>query len=106
LESQGIIDVKSVFFSYSHKDEALRDRLETHPAMLKRQGVISTWHDRRLIAGDDVDEGISQELERADIMLLLDFLASEYCYGIEVARALEPPRCRRGARHIGHPPAV
>jgi TIR domain len=77
--------VKSLFFSYSHKDEALRDRLETHLAMLKRQGVISTWHDRRLIAGDNVDEGISRELERADIILLLvspDFLASEYCYGV------------------------
>jgi TIR domain len=84
--------VKSAFFSYSHKDEALRDQLEMHLAMLKRQEVISTWHDRRLIAGDDIDEGVSQELERADIVLLLvspDFLASEYCYGIEVARALE-----------------
>jgi len=84
--------VKSVFFSYSHKDEAIRDQLETHLAMLRRQGVISTWHDRRLIAGDSIDDGIARELERADIILLLvspDFLASDYCYGVEVARALE-----------------
>lgn len=84
--------MNSVFFSYSHKDEDLRDQLETHLRMLKRQGVISVWHDRRLGAGDDVDEGISQELERADIILLLvssDFLASEYCYGTEMKRALE-----------------
>ena len=60
--------------------------------MLKRQGVISTWHDRRLIAGSDINSGISQELERADIILLLvspDFLASEYCYGTEMIRALQ-----------------
>jgi hypothetical protein len=60
--------------------------------MLKRQGVISTWDDRRLIAGDNIDNGIAQELEQADIILLLvspDFLASDYCYGVEVARALE-----------------
>jgi hypothetical protein len=85
-------NVKSVFFSYSHKDERLRDQLETHLAMLKRQGVISTWHDRRLIVGDDIDQGIAQELQQADIILLLvspDFLASDYCYGVEVARALE-----------------
>jgi hypothetical protein len=84
--------VKSVFFSYSHKDEALRDQLEIHLAMLKRQGVLSTWHDRRLVAGDVVDDGIAMELDKADIVLLLvspDFLASEYCYGVEVARALE-----------------
>ena len=60
--------------------------------MLKRQGVISTWHDRRLTAGEDIDKGITEELERADIILLLvspDFLASEYCYGVEMSRALE-----------------
>jgi TIR domain len=84
--------VKSVFFSYSHKDETLRDQLETHLAMLKRQGVISVWHDRRLIAGDHIDNGIAKELDAADIILLLvspDFLASDYCYGEELARALE-----------------
>ena len=91
----------TLFFSYSHKDEALRDQLETHLAMLKRQGVISTWHDRRLVAGDDIDAGISNELEHADIILLLvsaDFLASDYCYGREMTRALE--RHRSGAARV------
>jgi TIR domain len=93
--------VATVFFSYSHKDEGLRDQLGTHLAMLKRQGVISTWHDRRLIAGDNLDAGISSELERADIILLLvsaDFLASDYCYGIEMTRALE--RHQSGAARV------
>jgi hypothetical protein len=82
----------TIFFSYSHKDEELRDQLETHLTMLKRQGLISAWHDRRLIAGTDVDGGISQELDRAGIILLLispDFLASDYCYSVEMVRALE-----------------
>ena len=42
----------NVFFSYSHKDEALRDELEVHLAMLKREGAISAWHDRKILAGD------------------------------------------------------
>jgi TIR domain len=82
----------ALFLSYSHKDEVLRDQMETQLTMLKRQGVISVWHDRRLIAGDHVDEGISKQLEAADIILLLvspDFLASEYCYSVEMTRALE-----------------
>ena len=82
----------SVFFSYSHRDETLRDQLEIQLTMLKRQHVISTWHDRRLIAGDGVDRGISRQIEAADIILLLvspDFLASEYCYSVEMTRALE-----------------
>jgi len=38
----------ALFFSYSHRDEGLRDQLETHLAMLKRHGFIETWHDRRI----------------------------------------------------------
>lgn len=81
-----------LFFSYSHKDEELRNELETHLALLKRQGVISSWHDRRITAGSDVDHAISSELESSQIVLLLvsaHFLASDYCYEKEMARALE-----------------
>jgi len=81
-----------VFFSYSHRDEELRNELETHLAMLKRQGVISTWHDRRIGAGQDIDESISEHLEDSHIILLLVspyFLASAYCYDVEMRRALE-----------------
>lgn len=81
-----------LFFSYSHRDEGLRDQLETHLALLKRQGVIEAWHDRRLLVGSEVDSGISQNLEEADIILLLvsaDFLGSDYCYSREMTRAME-----------------
>ena len=82
----------SLFFSYSHKDEALRDELEVHLAMLKREGVIEAWHDRQIPAGDEFDNSISEQLESADVILLLvspDFLASRYCYDVEVRRAME-----------------
>ena len=82
----------SVFFSYSHRDETLRDELETHLAMLKRQGVINTWHDRRIGAGKELDQEINRYLEEAEIILLLvspNFLASDYCYDVEMSRALE-----------------
>lgn len=81
-----------LFFSYSHKDETLRTELEIHLATLKRQGVIDTWHDRGITAGREFDREISKELEAADIILLLIspyFIASDYCYDIELKRALE-----------------
>ena len=68
------------------------DQLQTHLAMLQRQGLISTWHDRQIKAGDDIDHAISTELKDADIVLLLvsaDFLASDYCYDKEMTFALE-----------------
>jgi hypothetical protein len=81
-----------LFFSYSHKDEQLRDQLEIHLAMLKRQGFIETWHDRRITAGEQFGQAISAHLDSADIVLLLvspDFLASDYCYEREMLRAIE-----------------
>ena len=84
-----------VFFSYSHKDEELRNELETHLALLKRQGVISAWHDRRISAGNNIGTTISGELEDSEVVLLLvsaNFLSSDYCYEKELARALEKER--------------
>lgn len=81
-----------IFFSYSHADEVLRDELEKHLSILKRQGVISTWHDRRITSGSELDSSINGNLEKADVVLLLvspDFLASDYCYDIEMGRAME-----------------
>ncbi len=82
----------TLFFSYSHADEALRDQIEKQLAMLKRQGVIETWHDRRIGAGEEWAAAIDQHVETDDIILLLvslDFLASDYCYDREMLRALD-----------------
>lgn len=82
----------TLFFSYSHKDEELRNELETHLALLKREGAISSWHDRRITAGSDINQAISSELESSQIILLLvsaHFLSSDYCYEKEMKRALE-----------------
>lgn len=90
-----------VFFSYSHKDESLRNELEVHLSMLKRQGLINAWHDKRITAGNDIHSHISNELESADIILLLvsaHFLASDYCYEKEMQRALD--RNNEGAAKV------
>jgi hypothetical protein len=92
----------TLFFSYSHKDEDLRDQLEVHLSMLKREGLIEAWHDRKIPAGDEFDGAIDEKLESADIILLLisaDFLASRYCYDVEVQRAIQRHE-QRSARVI------
>lgn len=84
-----------LFFSYSHKDEDLRDQLEVHLATLKHQKIIESFHDRRIMAGADLGNEIDAALNEADIILALvspDFIASNYCYSIEMARALERHR--------------
>ena len=80
-----------VFISYSHKDETLRAELETHLKLLQRQGLISVWTDRKITAGEEWKGQIDENLESARIILLLvsaDFIASDYCYDVEMKRAL------------------
>jgi hypothetical protein len=85
-------DSISIFISYSHRDDEWRHELDTHLSGLRRQGVISVWHDRRIVAGEEWARAIAENLEAADIILLLvssDFIASDYCYDIEMKRAIE-----------------
>jgi len=81
----------TVFFAYSHRDEDLRNELEIHLAMLKREGLIDIWFDRRIEPGKDIGKTISHELEESQIILLLVsayFLNSDYCYEVEMSRAM------------------
>src|SRR6266702_5991629 len=90
-----------IFFSYAHKDEKLREDLEKQLSLLKWQGLITGWHDRRIGAGQEWSSAIDAHLDRAQIILLLispDFMASNYCYGIEMKRAME--RHERREAHI------
>ncbi len=80
-----------IFLSYSHKDEVWQRELATHLKILQRQGLIDEWADRTIEAGEDWKLQINEKLDRADIILLLvsaDYLASDYDYGVEMARAL------------------
>lgn len=81
-----------LFFSYSHRDERLRDKLAAHLSQLKHEGLIRDWHDRKIGAGKEWQGQIDQHLNGASIILLLvsaDFLASQYCWDVEVKRAVE-----------------
>jgi TIR domain-containing protein/HEAT repeat protein len=86
-----------VFYSYSHMDRDLRERLGTYLAPLKQQHKISEWYDRKIEPGANWESEIAAQLNSADLILLLvsaDFLASEYCFGVEVEQALG--RLKRG----------
>jgi hypothetical protein len=82
----------SVFISYAHADERLRKKLGKHLSVLERQGLISTWHDRMIMAGTEWEGLIDSHLDESRVILLLissDFVDSKYCYDVEMKRALE-----------------
>lgn len=90
-----MLDVRipgEIFCCYAHDDEVQLRKLETHLSVLRRQGLISIWHDRRIVPGTNWTEAIDVHLSSASLILLLvsaNFLASDYCYSIEMERALQ-----------------
>jgi hypothetical protein len=73
----------------------MRIELEKHLSVMRRSGFITDWHDRRIVPGEEWEAEIAGRIETADIIVLLvssDFMASDYCYEKEMARALERHR--------------
>jgi hypothetical protein len=90
-----------VFISYSHQDQRYLDLLDRHLAVLRRRGILEFWTDRQIRPGEDWSSTMVSNLEEAEVILLLvsaDFLASDYCYGVEMMRALE--RHRAGSARV------
>ncbi len=80
----------SLFYSYSHKDEYFRNKLEVHLSILKNDRLIRQWHDRKITPGQEIHREIDSHMIEADVILLLvspDFLASPECQN-ETERAL------------------
>jgi TIR domain/NYN domain len=81
-----------IFFCYAHEDEPLLIKLKAHLRPLQRIGLIDVWYDRDITAGAEWEQDIKKHLNEANIILLLispNFMESDYCYGIEMKRALE-----------------
>ncbi|WP_437547607.1 SIR2 family protein [Sorangium sp. So ce367] len=80
-----------VFFSYASRDEELLARLEAHMTPLRREGLIAPWHSGKIDPGEDTERAIGEQLEAADLVLLLvsaSYLASEQG-DAQVTRAME-----------------
>ncbi len=82
----------TVFISYSHKDEDWKDRLVTHLGVLEEEGLLQTWNDRKIGAGDEWFEEIRKGMDTARVAVLLisaNSLTSKFIRNQEVPRLLE-----------------
>ncbi|MBE9139406.1 GUN4 domain-containing protein [Nodosilinea sp. LEGE 07088] len=80
-----------IFFSYSRKDQDLMQDLVGHLEPLRRSQLIHSWHDGCIGPGEEWEPQIKENLEKAQIILLLvsvDFINSDYCYTVELSRAI------------------
>jgi O-acetyl-ADP-ribose deacetylase (regulator of RNase III) len=82
----------TLFISYAREDQEYLAMLIKQLSDLKRIGIVQSWHDRMITAGDRWQDAIDQALEEARVIVFLispDFIASEYINGVEVKRAKE-----------------
>src|SRR5262245_59443386 len=90
-----------IFFSYAHQDKDMADKLRQHLKPLQRAGYVDVWYDYDLSAGTEWRLEIDKHLSEAQIILLLvspGFIASDYCYGIEMQQAIA--RHERGEARV------
>ncbi len=81
-----------LFYCYARENKAEQIELDTHLIGLKRSRLIASWSDQDISAGTEWETHVQQELATAHIILLLisiHFMASDYCYGEEMQRALK-----------------
>ena len=85
----------TIFISYSHKDEAWKDRLMTQLQVLALEDKFEIWEDRQIAAGDDWFAEIEQGINTSSLAVLLvtaNFLVSDFIRREEVSRLLERRR--------------
>jgi hypothetical protein len=86
------MEALKLFISYAHEDEPHRAALEKYLIVLKLQGVIEHWDDRKITPGSSWEGEINAKLEEARVIVLLvsiDFLNSDCSRTREMRRALE-----------------
>jgi len=95
-------DTIRVVVSYSHADSAYVDESDKYSLLSYLRGGLERdrfrfWHDKRIQTGELWDACIKEEIDAADVALVLvsqAFLNSSYCTNVEFQRFLKESRRR------------
>ncbi len=81
----------NIFFAFSSADKEIRERLEKHLTILKKNNIINIWHEEMIRPGEEREQKISEQLKNSDLILALisvDFLDSDNSYDTEIEKSL------------------
>jgi hypothetical protein len=84
--------LKTIFISYSHKDEEYLDRIRVHLKPLEEKELIKVWTDKEIKAGDNWKNEIEKALQNTNVAVLLlsaDYFASDFIVKDELPLLLE-----------------
>ncbi len=54
-----------LFYSYCHTDELHRDSMDKALSSLKQNNLLTEWHDRKIIAGQNITKRITDEMAQS-----------------------------------------
>ncbi len=82
----------TVLLCYARKDESMAGELKNHLSLFVRNGRIALWEYGNISPGSEWKQEMDTHLDEAQMILLLmsaSFLASDYCYSVQMQRAIE-----------------
>jgi hypothetical protein len=88
---KGDVVAVTILICYAHQDERMVRQLKDHLSSLEHNGLITVWDYGKISPGSEWEQEIDKHLDEAQIILLLisaSFLASKYCYRVEMQRAI------------------
>jgi hypothetical protein len=91
-------DPLRIYYSYSQSDmdSEFLEMLDNHLSLLEKNGIIESWHKKKLLPGDLLSKEVDQHFEKANIILSLisiEYLSQDYNFDIEIKRAMERHAC-------------
>ena len=95
-ENGGFMAV-TILVCYAHEDERMVRDLKKNLSSLQHSGLIALWDYGNITPGAEWEQEIKKHLDEAQIILLLispSFLASNYCYTVEMERAIQQHECK------------
>lgn len=82
----------NVFISYAREDIKYLKEFLNHLSGLQRIGIINSWFDSNILAGDKWNDEIKKKLGESEIIIFLissDFMASDFINDVEMKIAFE-----------------
>ena len=82
MENRQVAFSGHLFCSYCHADDRYRRSLEKSIALLKNEGFVKTWSDKKILPGQSISAAIDENMAKADIVVYIfsqNFIASNAC---------------------------
>lgn len=81
-----------IFVAYAREDVEFLNQVRKHFSPLELSSQAQIWYDGKILPGEEWEQAISDNIRKADLILLLispDSIASNYFFNKEVKNALE-----------------